>query len=222
MSRSTCDRRRREGTAVRAARCRERLTAGRMRRMLEPARSLRPLAGGDRPLHHARACCTRARSPIAEKTGGRGTSLAVEPLLGIARSYRLEFLNGAEEDAGRRRTRSATATCRAIPRRPAAESRWRARAAPGAAAIDRDQPVDHKQPRRDARRAGRLVHQRRAPSPRASRTYREAWKELSLAGATALLEAPRLIAYRPPPSSVKRSSLNHGEAEEHFVEVSSP
>src|SRR5437667_414456 len=34
---------------------------------------------------------------IAEQSGGRGSVLAVEPLQGIARSYRLEFVNGAEE-----------------------------------------------------------------------------------------------------------------------------
>jgi len=49
--------------------------------------------------------------------------------------------------------------------------------------------------------------------------YREAWKELGLSGSTELLNAPRLIAYRPPPTSVTRSSPDEENSEEHFVEV---
>ncbi len=34
-----------------------------------------------------------------------------------------------------------------------------------------------------------------------------------------MLTQPRLLTYRPPPSSSKRSSLKPDESEEHFVEV---
>ena len=44
---------------------------------------------------------------IAEQAGGRGSVLAVEPLQGIARSYRLEFVNGPRRKPRRRRIPSA-------------------------------------------------------------------------------------------------------------------
>jgi TonB family protein len=49
--------------------------------------------------------------------------------------------------------------------------------------------------------------------------YKEAWKELQQSGSTAMLAAPRLLAYRPPPSSVKRSRLDADESEERFTVV---
>jgi tetratricopeptide (TPR) repeat protein len=66
------------------------------------ARMLKPLDQYGRWLEQigrytsARLLYARALT-IAEQTAGRGSLTAVEPLLGIARTYRLEFVNGAEE-----------------------------------------------------------------------------------------------------------------------------
>jgi tetratricopeptide (TPR) repeat protein len=54
---------------------------------------------------------------------------------------------------------------------------------------------------------------------RAYDTYAEAWKAFSEAGDTRLLEAPRVLAYRPSISSVDRSQLDPAEAQIKAVEL---
>jgi TonB family protein len=85
-------------------------------------------------------------------------------------------------------------------------------------AIEKNQPVDHK------RRGDTLLelgdwYMSAGGLGRGVDTYREAWKDYVLAGDTTVLTQPRLLSYRPPPASSKRSSLKPDEAEEHFVEV---
>ncbi|MEJ0037042.1 MAG: energy transducer TonB [Gammaproteobacteria bacterium] len=85
-------------------------------------------------------------------------------------------------------------------------------------AIEKNQPVDHK------RRGDTLLelgdwYMSAGGLARGVDTYREAWKDYLQAGDTTVLTQPRLLAYRPPPSSSKRSSLKPDDAEEHFVEV---
>ncbi len=164
----------------------------------------------------ARLLYARALS-IAEKTGGRGSVATVAPLQGIARSYRLEFLNGPEEEGGETEpfgNNSLADSSNVLRLNPDGERALRM----ALQTLDRNQPVDHR------RRGETLVElgdwfTSGGAITKGVEQYREAWKELSLAGATGLLEAPRLIAYRPPPSSVARSSLNEDNSEEHFVEV---
>ncbi|MBX5459560.1 MAG: tetratricopeptide repeat protein [Steroidobacteraceae bacterium] len=154
---------------------------------------------------------------IAEKSGGRGTTLAVDPLLGIARSYRLEFVNGAEE----------------VPTAPDPF-------------VDNDMPISSEGQRLnpDGERALRLalnalegatpVDQKKRGQTlvelgdwymsagaltKGLDTYREAWKALSEANAVELLQMPRLLAYRPPPTSARRSRLGPDESEERYVEL---
>jgi hypothetical protein len=55
---------------------------------------------------------------------------------------------------------------------------------------------------------------------KAIETYRQAWNELAQANATAPLEAPRLIAYRGPSSSLKRSQRDPDSSQLHYVDVS--
>jgi TonB family protein len=158
---------------------------------------------------------------IAEQTSGRGSLAAVDPLLGIARSYRLEFVNGAEE--------APSTTIDAFT--------------PDMSGI----PVDGQRLNPDGDRALRLAlqaiekNEKGLPSDRRLRadtllelgdwymsggafargieTYRQAWKDYVEAGDTTVLTQPRQLAYRPPPMSSKRSSLKPDESEEHFVEV---
>jgi tetratricopeptide (TPR) repeat protein len=155
---------------------------------------------------------------IAEQAGGRGSILAVEPLQGIARTYRLEFVYGAEEMPSQPDPFGANDLPVAADNQrmnPDGERALRL----ALNAIDHSDPVDHK------KRGETLVelgdwYLSAGALGKGMDTYREAWKDLSEAGSTALLAAaPRVLAYRPPPSSVRRSRLNPDEAEERYCEV---
>jgi tetratricopeptide (TPR) repeat protein len=187
------------------------------------ARMLKPLDRYGRWLEQigrytsARLLYARALT-IAEQTGGRGTPLAVDPLLGIARSYRLEFVNGAEEPTAVQDAFGGSdltgAPLDGQRLNPDGERALRL----AIQAIDRAKPVDHH------KRGETLIelgdwYMSAGGLGRGVETYREAWKELSQAGDTSLLASPRLLAYRPPPSSAKRSKLDEEESEERFVEV---
>ncbi len=188
------------------------------------ARMLKPLDRYGRWLEQigryasARLLYARALT-IAEQAGGRGTGLAVEPLLGIARSYRLEFVNGAEETPAGGDAFGGSGELSAVPvdgARLNADGERALRLA--LQAIDKGKPVDH------LRRGETLIelgdwYMSAGALSRGADIYRDAWKELTHAGDTTLLSAPRLLAYRPPPSSVTRSRLDEDESEERFVEV---
>jgi TonB family protein len=187
------------------------------------ARMLKPLDRYGRWLEQigrytsARLLYARALT-IAEQTAGRGSLTAVEPLLGIARSYRLEFANGAEEVPS---TQDAfanpdLAALSGDAQRLNADGERALRLA--LQAIEKNQPVDHK------RRGDVLLelgdwYMSAGGLARGVETYREAWKDFVAAGDTTVLTQPRLLIYRPPSSSSKRSSLKADEAEEHIVEV---
>ncbi len=155
---------------------------------------------------------------IAEQSGGRGSMLAVDPLLGIARSYRLEFVNGPEDvqtppDAFINPDLSGTPTD--INRlNPDGERALRL----ALQAIDKGQPVDHNKRGETLVELGDWFMSAGVPA-RGIDTYHEAWNEYVKAGDTTVLTQPRQLKYVPPPASAKRSSLKPDEAEEHFVEV---
>jgi hypothetical protein len=86
------------------------------------------------------------------------------------------------------------------------------------AAIDKNAPVDHKKRGETLVELGDWYFSAGALGKGVD-TYREAWKDLSQANATTVLDQPRLLAYRPPPSSVKRSHLKEEDAEERYAEV---
>jgi tetratricopeptide (TPR) repeat protein len=154
---------------------------------------------------------------IAETAGGRGSILAVEPLQGIARSYRLEFVNGAEETPQAPDPFGSDAMPIAADGQrmnPDGERALRL----ALQAIEKVQPVDHQ------KRGDTLVelgdwYTSAGALAKGQDVYREAWKDLYIVTNTKVLEAPRILAYRPPPSSARRSKLPPDEAEEHYVEV---
>lgn len=158
---------------------------------------------------------------IAEQTSGRGSLAAVDPLLGIARSYRLEYVNGAEE-VPTTQDAFSTPDMSGIPvdaqrLNPDGERALRL-ALQAIEKNEKDNAVDYK------RRADTLLelgdwYMSAGGAARAIDTYREAWNDYVKAGDTTVLTQPRLLTYRPPTSSAKRSSLKPDEAEEHFVEV---
>ena len=188
------------------------------------ARMLKPLDRYGRWLEQigrytsARLLYARALT-IAEQTAGRGTPLAIDPLLGIARTYRLEFVNGAEEvstpqDVFANPDLSGTPVDGVQRLNPDGERALRL----ALQAIEKNQPLDHRKRGETLVELGDL-YMSAGGVPRGLDTYHEAWKDLVVAGDTSLLTAPRMLIYRPPPASAKRSTLKPDEAEERFVEV---
>ncbi|MFL6601243.1 MAG: tetratricopeptide repeat protein [Steroidobacteraceae bacterium] len=160
---------------------------------------------------------------IAEQAGGSESLRTVEPLEGIARTYRLEFVNGGDS--------SGIPANIADPFAPAPELDLAGANAQrlnpdgeraillALRAIDKAQPVDH------MRRGVALVelgdwYVCGDVLPRGLQAYREAWKEFALGGSIAALAAPRQLSYRPPLAAVARAKGDHDNMDEHFVEVS--
>jgi tetratricopeptide (TPR) repeat protein len=160
---------------------------------------------------------------IAEQGQGGASIRTVDPLEGIARTYRLEFVNGG--DSTQSQVSIADPFAPAPELDPAVANSQRLNPDGERAlllaltAIDKAQPVDH------MRRGVALVelgdwYVSGGVLPRGLQAYREAWKEFELGGSTAMLAAPRQLAYRAPWSSVTRSRAERDNLEEHFVEAS--
>jgi len=195
----------------------------------------------------ARALYARALQ-IAEQAGPKAASNTVEPLEGIARTYRLEFVNS---DADESDTSDVYAPAHRAD--PAVQNAQRLNPDGERAilmalkAIDKAEPADH------FRRGGAFValgdwYLSSDLPNRGLAAHRRAWKEFVLAGASGSapggsepagaawgtaatgasaavglanpLAAPRQLAYRPPLASVSRAKADRDNVEEHFVEVS--
>lgn len=164
----------------------------------------------------ARALHGRALS-LAEQSGKKGSVLTVVPLQGIARTYRLEFLNGAETPNEESLTGGGgSLRAEAASQRLNEDGERALRIA--MQAIDRSQPVDHRLRGATLMELGDWYLSGGAAT-KAIDAYRQAWRELAQVDGTAPLEAPRLIYYRGPSSSLKRSQLDPDSAELHYVEV---
>jgi tetratricopeptide (TPR) repeat protein len=160
---------------------------------------------------------------IAEQAEGDASLRTVDPLEGIARTYRLEFLNGGDSNQAQASIADPFAPAPELD--PAVANSQRLNPDGERAillalsALDKAHPVDH------MRRGGALVelgdwYVSGGVLPRGLQAYREAWKEFELAGSTAVLAAPRQLAYRAPLASVTRTKADRDNMEEHFVEVS--
>ena len=159
---------------------------------------------------------------IAEQAAGSGSIRTVEPLEGIARTYRLEFVNGGDPSALQGNLPDPFAS---MPEsNPAVANAERLNPDGERAillalrAIDKAHPVDH------TRRGAALVelgdwYMSADAQPESIQAYREAWRDFEEGGATPTLTAPRQLAYRPPASSVVRFKGDRDSMEEHFVEV---
>jgi tetratricopeptide (TPR) repeat protein len=169
--------------------------------------------------HYASARVLYARAlQIAEDSGGRGSEPTIDPLEGIARTYRLEYLSPATDpnrDASSDPFSNFPTGAYEAPRLNADGERA---ALMAIQATEKLQPVDHARQGRALVELGDWYQSVDTPS-KAAEEYREAWQELALGGATVLLETPRQLAYRPPSDSVARSGERDDRAE-HFVETS--
>jgi len=186
-------------------------------RMLGPLdRYARWLESEDR-YASARAVHLRALE-IAEQGGGKESLMTVTPLQGLARSYRLEFLNGGGEPP-EPDPFSSVGDLRAEPSdNPHLNAEGERDLKLALERTDKAQPVDHKLRGAILMELGDW-YLSAGVGPRSIDIYREAWKELAQAGATQPLQAPRMIAYRVPSSSLKRSTLDPDSAELRYVEL---
>jgi tetratricopeptide (TPR) repeat protein len=145
---------------------------------------------------------------IAEQAGGNGSISTVDPLEGIARTYRLEFVNGGDGSEVD----------------PAVENSQQLNPDGERAILLALRAIDKTAPRDHMRRGAALVelgdwYMSAGVLSRGLHSYRYAWKEFELGGSTVALAAPRQLAYRAPLSSVTRSQTEHDNLEEHFVEI---
>jgi len=154
---------------------------------------------------------------ILQKSGAPNDLRRIAPLRGIARSFRLEAFygiegadNGATFNTG---TNGAPVFADGTQQRRGESSLTTA-----LQIIDTSQPVD------PVLRGVVLTdlgdwYLVANNTRRAYDTYAEAWKSLSDARDTKLLEWPRVLAYRPSVSSVDRSQLDPKEAQLKAVEL---
>lgn len=168
----------------------------------------------------ARALHGRALA-IAENQG-KNTPRSVNALRGIARCYRLEFINGPEDASrqeignGFQNTNAMASADMGLGQRMNADGERALKMA--LVALETEQPTPHTKRGETLTELGDW-YLSAGETEKALQVYREAWKDLLAGGSTELLSAPRQLAYRPPSSSVTRSRIDPDDAEERYVEV---
>ena len=168
----------------------------------------------------ARAAYARELT-LAEGAGSRAARLVIDPLLGIARSYRLETTNGSDEEAAQYADPFAYPSSGAL-----IEHGARGLNPDGEKALllalqtlDKMRPVDHQLRGTTLTELGDWYLCADQADKSLTR-YREAWKELQQAGSAAALDVPRQLAYRTPASSAARSALaERDNTDEHSVQA---
>jgi tetratricopeptide (TPR) repeat protein len=154
---------------------------------------------------------------ILGRSGPVNDMRRVEPLRGIARSFRLESFYGIEgaDNAG---TFNAGPTGAGVFNDGTSQRRGESALTTALAVVDGNSPVNH------ATRGAVLADLgdwflTNNSLRRAYENYAEAWKALALAGDTSPLEKPRPLAVRPSISSVERSQIEPADAEVKVVEM---
>lgn len=155
---------------------------------------------------------------LAEGTSGRGSVPTIEPLRGIARAYRLEYLYGPE-----------------VTQESTAESPTLFSTGPG---TSQSQPRLNPEGEKALQLALRAAQKANPPVPallgatlvdlgdwqltagngkEARNAYRGAWNALQTAGDTKMVDAPRQLRYKPPATSIARFSGGNVEDYEEFA-----
>jgi TonB family protein len=172
----------------------------------------------------ARALHARAIG-LSEKAGGRNSSLIVDGLRGVARSYRLAYLFGDEnlEEASANPPSGLAGGGMLNPSsmlRSGGPSPEGERALKAALQVltAKDKPPDY------ATIGAVLVdlgdwYLTAGANDRALLAYRDAWKQLAQSGSTAVLEKPVQLLYRPPIASTRRTADNADELDAHTIKV---
>jgi tetratricopeptide (TPR) repeat protein len=155
---------------------------------------------------------------LAEATSGRGSAATIEPLRGVARAYRLEYLYGPEV------TQESTSTDPVLFSTNPGTGQTATRLNPeGERALQLALQAARKaSPPVPAQLGATLVDlgdwKLTAGDGRGARdTYREAWKALEAAGNTKAVEAPRQLRYKPPASSIARFTGGNVEDYDEFT-----
>jgi hypothetical protein len=190
------------------------------------ARVIRPVDRYARWLEHmgrypsARAQYARELT-IAEGAGSRAARLVIDPLLGIARSYRLEATNGSDEEAAQYVDPFVQPSVGVLGDHgghglhPDGEKALLL----ALQTIDKMRPVEHQLRGTTLMELGDWYLCADVPDKSLVR-YREAWKDLQQAGSTARLDVPRQLAYRTPSASAARSRLaERDNTDEHSVQA---
>ena len=154
---------------------------------------------------------------ILGRSGSANDMRRVEPLRGIARSFRLEAFYGIEgaDNAG---TFNSGPTGAGVFNDGTSQRRGESALTAALAVVEANSPVNH------ATRGAVLADLgdwflTNNSLRRAYDNYAEAWKAFAAAGSTHYLEKPRPLAIRPSISSVDRSQLEPAEAEVKLVEM---
>lgn len=170
----------------------------------------------DRRFTTERAIYERALNILA-KAAPPNDLRRVAPLRGIGRAYRLEAFYGVEGgDSGA--SFNAASNGAPVFNEGAQQRRGESALTAALAVVDASSPAD--QLLRGEVLADLGDWYLVAGSPRrAYDAYAEAWKALQQVDATRVLEAPRVLAYRPSISSVDRSQLDPAEAILKTVEL---
>jgi tetratricopeptide (TPR) repeat protein len=156
-----------------------------------------------------RAFYERALS-ILSKAGPENDLRRVDPLRGIARSFRLEMFYGVEgADTGG--TFNAGGTGAPVFNDGTQQRRGESTLTAALAIIQSNAPVNEQLRGEVLADLGDWYLVTNALR-RAYDTYSEAWKALSLVDNTKLLSAPRVLAYRPSISSLERTQLDPAES----------
>jgi tetratricopeptide (TPR) repeat protein len=169
----------------------------------------------------ARALHLRAVQ-LADSVLGSTTVQSVNGLRGIARTYRLAYVNGETAETAAATT-AADSFSEAMA--PAPVSIVPAQSAEGEralrVAIQRLAMAIPAQPQRLGEVQVDLGdwYLTGGSAARALPVYREAWNSLSLAGGQKLLAAPVPLTYRPPPIAVVRGLQDPNLYDEHTVEL---
>jgi tetratricopeptide (TPR) repeat protein len=154
---------------------------------------------------------------IVQKNGTANDLRSVAPLRGIARSFRLEAFYGAEgADTGG--TFNSGGNGAAVFSDGTQQRRGESALTTALAIIDSNQPINpllRGEVLTDLGDWYLITNSTR----RAYDTYADAWRSLSEARDTKLLEWPRVLAYRPSISSIDRSQLDPKEAQLRTVEL---
>ena len=190
------------------------------------ARVIRPVDRYARWLEHmgrypsARAQYARELT-IAEGAGSRAARLVIDPLLGIARSYRLEATNGSDEEAAQYVDPFVQPSVGVLGDHgghglhPDGEKALLL----ALQTIDKMRLVDHQIRGTTLMELGDWYLCADQADKSLTR-YRDAWKEFQQAGSTTALDVPRQLAYRAPASSASRSALaERDNTDEHSVQA---
>ena len=190
------------------------------------ARVIRPVDHYAHWLEHvgrypsARAAYARELT-VAEGAGTRAARLVIDPLLGIARTYRLEATNGNDEEAAQYMDPFAQSGPSLHTERglrglnPDGEKALLL----ALQTLDKMRPVDHRIRGATLMELGDWYLCADQADKSLTR-YRDAWQEFRQAGPTATLDVPRQLAYRAPASSASRSPLaERDNTDEHSVEA---